>query len=198
MDYPQQQSDFNREVMRRLAEMERQQSQFFSPYQIQVGHRQNPKLAKTIADEDADPDYPAANSGATVFPITFLSGGFTNTAGVQTGQYTDHDEVPQAKVFCVTGKYIPEDTVIQVWQDIGTDATYPGQWWTDFNRGTLIGKPDSNISANASGTISIYKGSDRTDSGINVTAYTIVALTATKWVTVEDVDGYYYAFKWEC
>lgn len=65
-------------------------------------------------------------------------------------------------------------------------------------KGTLIGKVDSNIAANTSDAISIHKGSDRTDTTYNVTAYTTVALTAAKWVTVEEIEGTWYAFKWEC
>lgn len=58
-----------------------------------------------------------------------------------------------------------------------------------------LGKPDSNIAANASGTISIYRGTpgSETDTGENVTAYTRIALTAAKWVSVTRINGHYYA-----
>jgi len=185
-----------KEMQRHIAALERKNSAFFSRYEALIGHKQNPRLAKTVVDSQDTPTYPV--NGATVFPAVIQSGGFTDAAGTQTGQYTAHDSTRQIRVFSALGHYIPVGTVIEVWQDRGTNATYPGEWWTAFCPGTLIGKPDSGISANASGTISIYKGVDRTDSGNNVTAYTTVALTSGKWVTVEDVEGYYYAFKWEC
>lgn len=64
--------------------------------------------------------------------------------------------------------------------------------------GMLLGKPDSDISAGGTGTISIYSGADRTDTNENLEAYAIVALTEDKWVGVELIDGTYYAFKIEC
>lgn len=66
------------------------------------------------------------------------------------------------------------------------------------SQGMLLGKPDSGISAGASGTISIYSGVDHADTGENLTAYAIIALTAGKWVGVELIDGVYHAFKIEC
>jgi hypothetical protein len=63
---------------------------------------------------------------------------------------------------------------------------------------TLIGKPDETISANSAGTIKVYSGVDRTDTGATLEAYTIIELEEDKWVTVEMVDGVFYAFKWEC
>jgi hypothetical protein len=197
MDYPENQRDFNKRIEREVSRLERMMEQELARRVALVGQRQNPRLARTIEDPNATPTYPA--HGSTVFPAVFLSGGFTNTAGTQTGQYTPHREVLQCKVFTISGRYIPEDTVIQVWQDIGTDATYKGHWWTDYGgRGMRLGKPDSGISASSTGTVSIYSGVDHTDTSVNVTAYAIIALDAGKWVSVEEIDGVQHAFKIEC
>lgn len=196
MDYKADYEARIRYLERQVARLVERDSQHFSRYAPQVGHHRIVRLAKTCTDAGDTPTYPV--NGATVFPAIFQSGGFTDAAGSQTGQYTAQDSTRQVRVFSVLGHFIPVNTVIKVWQDIGSDASYPGMWWTDYTPGTMIGKPDSAISANTSGTISIYTGSSRTDSTLNVTAYTIVALSSGKWVTVEDVEGYYYAFKWEC
>lgn len=82
----------------------------------------------------------------------------------------------------------PTQTGVQdCWIDLG-----------DSYRGTLIGKPNAGISANGSGQINIWDQVTHLATGYSVTAYTVVALTAAKWVTVEDVEGSYHAFKWEC
>lgn len=86
-----------------------------------------------------------------------------------------------------------------------TTPTQAGVQWClvqmgEIFRGTLIGKVDAGgITANNSGSVSIYDPSAHTDIGYDVTAYTVVALTAAKWVTIEDTGaGTWHAFKWEC
>lgn len=131
MDIHEIQRELNRRVERELSRLEQQIDQRLAERLAILGRQQNPRLARTVADAEEDPIYPAEDSGANVFPIVFLSGGFTHTAGVQVGQYNQHRETPQAKVFCLHGRYLPEGTVIQVWHDPGVDPTYKGKWWTD-------------------------------------------------------------------
>lgn len=159
MDYPDSQRDFNRRIERQVAHLEQLQSQHFSKYAALLGHRQNPRLARTVVDSGADPTYPLP--GSNVFPIVFLSGGFTDAAGAQTGQYTAHDTSPQAHVLCITGNYIPVGTVIQAWQDRGVDSGYPGEWWTPYKADLPTGvrfRNDSGESAPAYAVMRVTGG----------------------------------------
>lgn len=112
------------------------------------------------------------------------------------------------------------DNALHRWVDCTTSADYLQTYPTGFGRllvaptttgiqdlpvhlgdsfrGTLIGKPDAPILAGNSGAVSVYSSSARTDTGYNITCYTAVALSASKWVTIEDSEGTWMAFKWEC
>jgi hypothetical protein len=75
----------------------------------------------------------------------------------------------------------------------GTTVKYPKPLIDEHY--IALGKPDANIAANASGTISIWAGTpgSETDTGENVTAYTRAALTSGKWVSVTKINGHLYA-----
>ncbi len=63
----------------------------------------------------------------------------------------------------------------------------------------LLGKADSTVSVDSSGTFSIYNGTTRTDTGRNVTAYCLTAITNTSiFCFIEEIDGTYYATPAEC
>lgn len=164
MDYPSNQSDFNREVMRRLAEMERQQAQFFSKYQPQINHRQNPRLARTLEefDENDDSTYPeqGASNANLHFPVVFLSGGHLNENSSTGANFTAHDETSQNFVFSLTHNWIPPSTVIEVWHDVGTDTDYPGFWWTVFRDPIRLGVTKTGIDNMANGTVDEYDSND--------------------------------------
>lgn len=130
MDLHEVQRELNRRLERESSRLEQLIQQELAKRLAVLGRQQNPRLARTIADPAATPTYPEEGSGANVFPIVFLNGGFTHTAGVQTGQFTQHRATPQCKVFCTNGQYLPEGSIIEVWQDRGVNATYPGEWWT--------------------------------------------------------------------
>jgi hypothetical protein len=59
-------------------------------------------------------------------------------------------------------------------------------------------KPDQDIAAGDTDTVSIFSGFDRTDTSRNVEAYAIVAVEEDKWCSLEFIDGVYYVFKIEC
>lgn len=155
MDYPEDQRDFNRRIEREMAELHRQQSQFFSRYQPQIGHRQNPRLAVTLEDADATPTYPVQTLGSSgnTFPIAFYSGGFTHTAGRRTAQFTQHKTTKQAQVHLISNNWVPPGTVLQVWQDRGTDESYTGEWWSDYIDHMRIGVTTEPLAKNANGNV---------------------------------------------
>lgn len=65
-------------------------------------------------------------------------------------------------------------------------------------RGTLLGIADSTITANNTGTVSIYSAPG-SDTGYNVTAYAFVAITSTtRMLSVVELNGTYYASPLTC
>ncbi len=156
---------FAEQEMRRIAREvfahERKASRNNVPPHIidpQVWHRQNPRLAKTIADPDATPEYPAQGTSIPkIFPIVFLSGGHRGSASSDSANFSERREKPQAWVFSVTHNYIPENTVLEVWQDMGTTTNYPGNWWTVFRDPIRIGITSAAIAYGANGNVVEYE-----------------------------------------
>ncbi len=63
----------------------------------------------------------------------------------------------------------------------------------------LLGKADADIAKGSSGTVSIYGTSSETDVTCNLTCKALgAAITAAKWVTVENINGIWYVGPWEC
>ena len=160
--------DYHADIMARLRALERElaylrerESQHFSKYAALVGHRQNPRLARTIEDPNATPTYPlqsaASAGGGKAFPFTFLSGGFVQSTASQSAAFTQHDETPQAHVYSLTHNYIPVNTVIEVWQDVGTDSSKPGFWWTSFRDPIRVGITKEAIAYYANGNVDEYE-----------------------------------------
>lgn len=133
MDYSPEDRDRIRQLEREIARLRHEQSQFFSRYQPQMQHNRIVRMARTIADEQADPTYPIQGiDGGNCFPIVFLSAGFTNEAGRHSIEAVAHDTVPQAFVRILSFSWVPESTELQVWQDRGTDADFKGEWFSSF------------------------------------------------------------------
>lgn len=118
------------ELLRRQVAFEDRILQLFSRREQALGEYRPVRLARTVADPTATPTYPADDSRANVFPIVFLDAGFVHAAGVQNTSFTDRWDKPQAFVCTLGGQFLPEGSIIQVWQDRGTDSAYPGEWWT--------------------------------------------------------------------
>jgi hypothetical protein len=132
MDFPENQKEFNRRMEAEVARLSRAVEQELAKRIALVNRQQNPRLARTIEefDENDDSTYPTEGSGANVFPIVFLSGGFTDLPGVQTPSYKARRETAQANVCSISGQWLPPDSVIEVWQDRGVEALKKGEWWT--------------------------------------------------------------------
>jgi hypothetical protein len=146
--------DALRHIQREQARLERMMAEFYSHRTAIVGQQQNPRLARTLVDANADPTYPVQGiDGGDTFPITFLDGGFTHTAGRHTAQYTAHRATPQAMVRVLSDNWLPIGTVLQVWQDRGSDASYTGEWWADHTDHLRIGITIDPIDQDANGDV---------------------------------------------
>lgn len=159
MDYKESQGDFNRRIEREMAMMRREQSQFFSKLTALSGHPRYVKLGRTVTDADAIPIYPEQGIAASnCFPFQFLSGGFATTMGTQTPSFIAHESlsVPQATVLVLSGNWIPPNTEIQVWQDIGTESDKPGMWWTPYMDRPRLGITAESIDKDANGDVTEY------------------------------------------
>lgn len=154
MDYHADNTTVIRELKREVARLRAEQSQFFSRYAAQIAHRQNPRLAKTVADEQADPTYPIQGiGGGNTFPIVFLSAGFTNAAGANNIEAVPHRTTPQAFVRIVSGNWVPQGVTLQVWQDRGTNGTYKGEWFSSYSDRVRLGVTSGAIAKDANGTV---------------------------------------------
>lgn len=136
MDYAAELSAFKRATETQISVLKRQVSDLSSQrIALRDGYKQV-RLAVTAPDPDQSPTYPIP--GATVFPFIFLSGGFPDAQGTRTPAYTERRATPNVRCFATSGEYIPEGTVIQVWQDRGVDDANPGEWWTDWTPGEAL------------------------------------------------------------
>jgi hypothetical protein len=61
----------------------------------------------------------------TAFPITFLDGSFTETAGQQTATWQDRQNTSKAVVFNIAGEKIPSGTKLMVW-------AWNNRWWCNW------------------------------------------------------------------
>lgn len=114
------------ELWRRQIAFEDRILQLFSQREQAVGDYKQVRLVRTIGN----PYYPEAGSGANVFPIVFVDGGFAHASGLQVTNFTNRAAEAQAYVCALGGQFLPEGSIVQAWQDRGTDASYPGEWWT--------------------------------------------------------------------
>lgn len=114
-------------------------------------HRRNPRLALTVADYLALPNYPAAPTPevrdpetgelitpegphARVFPFVFVDATFPPVAGITVPTYEARQNYSSAvntrtyfaHLYNIAEKYIPQFTLIDVFED-------GGKYWTNFN-----------------------------------------------------------------
>ncbi len=153
-DYSPEDRDRIRQLEREVARLQRDQSQFFSRYQPQMQHNRIVRMARTIADEQADPTYPIQGiDGGNTFPIVFLSAGFTNEAGKNNLEAVAHDTTPQGFVRILSGSWLPQSSTLQVWQDRGTDADFKGEWFSSFADRIRLGVTLQAIAEDANGNV---------------------------------------------
>lgn len=121
--------------------------------------RRNPRIALTVPDYLAIPQYPAAptpevrdpDTGelitpegphAKVFPFVFVDATFPNVAGITSSTYEarqNYSSVVSSRTYfahCynVVEKYIPQYTLIDVFED-------GGKYWTNYNSSSGGGSP---------------------------------------------------------
>jgi hypothetical protein len=70
-----------------------------------------PRLAQTVAGSGGYPSDPA-----TVYPIVFLDGSFTESPGNQTPSWDMLSGNEQRFAFSLSTAFIPEDSIVQVWR----------------------------------------------------------------------------------
>jgi hypothetical protein len=120
--------DFRPDILTRLLQLERELSALKSrsidlpDRPALLGHGRQPRLAKTVAGGETYP-----SEGANVYWIKFIDGDYTESPGHQTLTATERQATAIAKVFNLSERYIPENTVVPVFWD-------RGHWWTWIDR----------------------------------------------------------------
>lgn len=200
MDYHADNTPAIRELEREVARLRREQAQFFSRYAALVGHRQNPRMAKTF---DTAAYYPTQGvDGENVFPIVFVDANVTDTVGLQTVTYVDHDEEEQANVLSLYGNWIPPETYIEVWQQMGTDASKKLQWITAWKDHIRIGRATTDIAVDEQGLVREWNPDNydaETDSDRDWTVRTLMGpIEADTWVFFYQHGSVAYAIAKAC
>lgn len=139
---------------RNITELKDRTSEFFSVRKASGSQRRNPRLAITVADNGS---YPVQGvGGGNTFPMILLDGGFADSAGRNTALIDLRSNVVQTRVYCLSQNWIPPGTVIQVWNDRGTDSSKPGEWWTPWTDNLRLGKAETTIHAGGNGYVMEY------------------------------------------
>lgn len=204
-DFHEDNEAFRRRIEREMSEYAQRMNELFAKRIAQIGPTQNPRLAITVTDADATPTYPTQGvAGGNTFPIIFLSGGFTHSAGLKTPHYTQHRATRQGFVHCFSNNWIPPGTYLQVWQDRGVDATYPGEWWTSWMDTIRYGKVTTTIAYNGQNTVREWLPNDygtESDSGIDWKVRNLMVpdgILATTRIFFEQIGSVAYAISGAC
>jgi hypothetical protein len=137
----------------------------------------------------ANPAYPT--SPANTFVVQLQSWDFTETPGNQSRTTK-------------SGKYvIAHDPYDLYWpQGSRVSLRKTGRHWFIQHDQFLLGKPDSAIAKNASGTVSVYGGTpgSETDTTYNITAWNkfVPSIASGKWVAMMPINLAWYIIAAEC
>lgn len=121
--------------------------------------QEQPKLAITCSP--ASGSYPVVN--ANVFPIKFLDCDYTATTGQRTLTQTARQAAQATVALFPSGNWIPNGTVVSVYQARGLGAADAGDWFILDGPKAFFARLTADLTAPATGSAEVFTDNDSTD-----------------------------------
>lgn len=193
------------ELVRRQVAFEDRIQQLFSQRQHAIEGYQQVRLVRTLEefDEEDESTYPLQGiDGANTFPGVFVDGGYTNSPGNHVANYEDRWDTAQVNIFVPSLNWVPPGTILQAWNDRGTNSTYPGEWWTPWQDRVRIGRAIADIGMGDNGNVREWLPDNydpETDSERNWYCRSLLGLSeANTWVKFVQIENVAYIIAKAC